>query len=452
MESINPFTLETLNTYPEHNQGKVQEILDASNRAYNIWKKIDIEKRRRLNQALAENLKLNKTSFALLITNEMGKPIRESIAEIEKCIWLCEHYAQETTLDFSSKKIHTEAKSVFVSYEPLGVLFAIMPWNFPFWQVLRFAIPALTAGNTVILKHAPNVTGCALAIEKLFLSSGFTKDAFSVIIIPAERSVEIISSPTLKGVTLTGSEKAGKAVASLCGMYLKKCVLELGGSDAFIVFNDAELNNCCKAGLKSRMLNSGQVCIAAKRFIVHNSIYQDFILFQKTAIEKLVLGNPLEENTDIGPMARPDLLNQIEKQVLDSKKMGAQIICGGERSKIYPNVFNPTLLCNITPDMPVFLEETFGPVMAVITFDSEEEAIEIANNTRFGLGASIWTKDNSLVERILPRIEAGSVFVNSMVKSDPRTPFGGIKNSGFGRELTFDGVKEFMNLKTNWIE
>jgi succinate-semialdehyde dehydrogenase / glutarate-semialdehyde dehydrogenase len=452
MKSINPFSQEIIGNYEVHDKFQVNEIIEKVNQAFQKWRKLQLIERRQFNLKLAGKLEEKKEFYAQLITNEMGKPIKESIAEVEKCIWLCKHYASSESFDIQPKRIKTEARKAFISYEPSGTIFAIMPWNFPFWQVFRFAIPTITAGNTVILKHAPNVTGCALAIEDAFLSSGFSENVFRSVVIPAERSEEIIRHSYIKGVTLTGSENAGRSVAALCGKHLKKSVLELGGSDPFIIFEDAELQLCCSAGMRSRMLNSGQVCIAAKRFIVQDTIMDKFLLEQKQALEALVLGNPLLTQTDLGPMARPDLVDQIENQVNESVKLGAKIICGGKRSSLHAQIFEPTLLTDVSKGMPVYDDETFGPVMVAIPFSTKEKALEIANDTRFGLGASIWTQNIELAHDMMPRIEAGAVFINSIVKSDPRLPFGGIKNSGYGRELALEGVMEFMNIKTNWIE
>jgi len=452
MKSINPFSQEIIGNYEVHDKFQVNEIIEKVNQAYQKWKNIQLIERRQLNLKLAEKLEEKKEYFAQLITKEMGKPIKESKAEVEKCIWMCKHYASPESFDIQPKRIKTEAREAFISYEPSGTIFAIMPWNFPFWQVFRFAIPTITAGNTVILKHAPNVTGCSLAIEEAFLSSGFSENVFRSVVIPAERSEEIIGHSYIKGVTLTGSENAGRSVAALCGKYLKKTVLELGGSDPFIIFEDAKLHLSCSSGLRSRMLNSGQVCIAAKRFIVEDSIFDKFLLEQKQALEALVLGDPMMTRTDLGPMARPDLVDQIESQVEESVKMGAKVICGGKRSAFHPQIFEPTLMTNVRKGMPVYDDETFGPVMVAIPFHTKEEAVKIANDTRFGLGASIWTQNIELAHEITPQLEAGAVFVNSIVKSDPRVPFGGIKNSGYGRELAFEGVMEFLNIKTNWIE
>lgn len=451
LQSVNPYTMQLLATYPQHGSDEVAQILAKSNERFTLWSALPMANRRELSMNLAKQLENQKQQLATLITSEMGKPISESLAEIEKCAWLCRHYSLPDSALLPTEQIDTEAKSVELIYEPLGVLFAIMPWNFPFWQVLRFSIPTLVAGNTVVLKHAPNVNGCAKAIEDLFLNAGFPQNVFSVLRISAERSEEVIRNPIIKGVTLTGSENAGRAVAAMSGKYLKKVVLELGGSDAFILFEDADFMNSCTTGLNSRMLNSGQVCIAAKRFIVHESLYEQFIEFQIQALQQLHAGDPMNPETKLGPLARPDLVDNLENQVSKSVEMGAKIMCGGGRHPEQPNIFLPTLLTNVGKGMPVYDDETFGPVMVVIPFSNEEQAIAMANDSRFGLGCSIWTADIQRAKRLAPLIEAGAVFVNSLVKSDPRIPFGGIKNSGFGKELAHAGIKEFMNLKTMWI-
>lgn len=452
MESINPFTGNRIATYQEHSPHDVQNSIELLQNSFLSWKLKPLSDRCLLNEKMAVLLEKNKQILAELITSEMGKPITESLAEVEKCAWLCRHYSLPQSLGIGPISIKTEAFSSKIYFEPLGVIFAIMPWNFPFWQVFRFAIPCITAGNTVILKHAPNVTGCALAIQELFNQVQTEFELFKVTIIQAERSEEIISHPNVKGVTITGSERAGKAVAGLAGIHLKKVVLELGGSDPFIVFADADLTKCVASAVKSRMLNAGQVCIAAKRFIVHESLYQRFMDEMKNSIQQLKIGNPMDSTTLIGPMARPDLVDEIEKKVTDSVKSGAKVVFGGKRHPDYASIYIPTLLTDIHDDMPVFCDETFGPVAVVISFKTDDEAIQIANNTRFGLGASIWTRDIEKAKKISSSIESGSVFINSLVKSDPRLPFGGTKNSGFGRELTAFGVHEFMNIKTEWIE
>jgi succinate-semialdehyde dehydrogenase/glutarate-semialdehyde dehydrogenase len=452
MISINPFTRETIQEYKDLSQELLIQSIHCLHEGFQFWKNKSLSERCELNARLSDILLESKQELAVLITNEMGKPIRESIAEIEKCALLCRHYSNPGAINIDPIDIPTEAKNSCVRFEPLGIIFAIMPWNFPFWQVFRFAIPSLTVGNTIILKHAPNVSGCALAIEGIFreLDLGFT--IFSSALIPAERSEEIISHSLVKGVSLTGSERAGRQVAALAGKHLKKVVLELGGSDPYIIFEDADLLPACSMAVRSRMLNAGQVCIAAKRFFVQKSIFQEFIHSFILETKKLKIGDPMLSDTDIGPLSRPDLLDEIERKVDESVKMGARILTGGHRSTEFPDFYLPTILTDINVNMPVFNEESFGPVAIVMPFETEEEVISLANNTRFGLGASVWTSDINKAKRISDQIESGCVFINSMVKSDPRLPFGGTKNSGFGRELTTFGALEFMNIKTEWTE
>ncbi len=452
LHTYNPFTGNLIESYTEHSDHEIELIIENQNFRFNAWKKTELTERCRLIGQLGKILKKEQQSFAQLITSEMGKPIRESLAEVVKCAWLCEYYSENGAAMLQDIPIKTEANTSFVSFEPIGIIFAIMPWNFPLWQALRFAVPTILAGNVVILKHAPNVSGTSLKIESIFPEAGFPVNVFRSVLIQAERSETIIRHQSIRGVTITGSEKAGSSVASLSGKYLKKCVLELGGSDPYIVFEDADLNKSCQAAVDSRMLNSGQVCIAAKRFIVHESLFQEFVEVQKNALLNLNLGDPMQTKTQIGPMARPDLATKLQKQIDESIASGAKLICGGKRSNSLPTVFEPTLLIDIQKNMPVYKEETFGPVTIVIPFQTEEEAIRIANDTSFGLGASIWTNDLKRAKRLMNAIDAGSVFVNSITKSDPRLPFGGTKSSGFGRELSFYGITEFTNIKTNWIQ
>ena len=452
LQTFNPFTGKLINNFPEQSDQEVTSIIESQDHAYKKWKITLLEERSQLIAQLGRALKEEQESLAQLITAEMGKPITESRAEIAKCSWLCEYYAKNGAEMLDNKTVKTEARSSYISFEPLGIIFAIMPWNFPFWQALRFAVPTILAGNVVLLKHAPNVSGTSLRIEEIFRKAGFPEHIFRSVFIQADRSEIIIKHKSIRGVTITGSGKAGSAVASLAGKYLKKCVLELGGSDPLIVFEDAELTNCCQAATDSRMINAGQVCIAAKRFIVHESHFQAFVKEQKKAIEKLILGDPKLPETQIGPMARPDLAEHLQKQIDDSLSMGAKIICGGTPSKANPAIFRPTLMIDIQRNMPVYKEETFGPLAVVIPFKTEEEAIHLANDTTYGLGASVWTNDNDRARRLVEAIDAGAVFVNSITKSDPRLPFGGTKNSGFGRELSFYGITEFTNIKTNWIQ
>lgn len=452
IQSINPYTQNIIATHPSLNSEQLSEEIEKSAKSFQIWKQFSYKERSVLFLKMAEMLRKNKEKYALLISTEMGKIIRESRAEIEKCAWLCEYYAENTEKILMNESIVSDASKSFVRFEPMGIIYAIMPWNFPFWQVLRAALPTMMAGNTMLLKHAPNVMGCATAIENLFIDSGFPEHVFKSLIIPIERSEQVIAHKAVCGISLTGSLKAGSAVASQAGKYLKKSIMELGGSDPFIVLKDADIDLACKTAVASRMLNAGQVCISAKRFIVEEDIYEQFVKEHKNLLENLQLGNPLSEDTDMGPMAREDLLINIEKQIEKSVEMGAKIIIGGKRFKNDAWFYEPTLLTNVTNKMPVFKEETFGPVSVIIKAKNADDAIKIANDSSMGLGASIWTNDLELAEIMASQIEAGAVFINGMVKSDPRIPFGGIKQSGYGRELGAYGIKEFVNIKSVWIK
>jgi succinate-semialdehyde dehydrogenase/glutarate-semialdehyde dehydrogenase len=449
-QSINPFTGEVIGSYQEFSGEKVIEIVNETHKAFLDWKQTDLEERSRLMHRLAEKLLEKKEELALLITTEMGKIITESVAEIEKCAWLCRHYADHAASMLEEEGMNSDGTISYVRFDPIGVVYAIMPWNFPFWQAFRFAVPTIMAGNTVLLKHAPNVFGSATAIENLFLEAGYPKHILSNLIISIRQSDDVIANPLVQGVTLTGSQKAGRMVASVAGKYLKKSVMELGGSDPYIVLEDAEINHACKTGMCSRMLNAGQVCISAKRFIVEESIFDDFVAEQKSLLENMILGDPMLKETEMGPMARPDLLDQIEQQVNESVKMGAELVTGGRR--INERFYAPTLLINARKGMPVYDEETFGPVSVVIPAKDAEDAVRIANDTEYGLGASIWTQNIELAEKMAAQLEAGAVFINGMTKSDPRLPFGGTKRSGYGRELSHFGIREFVNIKTVWVK
>jgi len=450
--SINPYNQQIIASYQEVRQEELTLIVQKASLSFHQWKLLNYKVRSTLFFKMAELLRKNLDRYAILISSEMGKIIRESRSEIEKCAWLCEYYAENAEQFLEKEYINTDAVNSYIRFDPMGVVYAIMPWNFPFWQVLRAAVPTMMAGNTMVLKHAPNVMGCALAIEKLFLDAGFPENVFRNLAIPIELSEQVIAHPAICGVTLTGSLRAGSIVASQAGKYLKKCVLELGGSDPYIVLNDADINQACKTGVSSRMLNSGQVCISAKRFIVEANIYDRFVGEQKVLLQNLRLGNPLSEETEMGPMAREDLLINIERQIKESVAMGAKVIIGGQRLKNDTWFFEPTLITNVTKEMPVYHEETFGPVSVIIKARDSEDAIKIANDTAMGLGASIWTQNLALAEKMAAQIEAGAVFINGMTKSDPRLPFGGTKQSGFGRELGSYGIKEFVNIKTVWVK
>ncbi len=450
-QSINPYNGAVIFEHTEHTAQEVENLISKTHHTYLQWKTFGFQQRGDLFRKLGELLRTNKETFATLITTEMGKIISESRAEIEKCAWLCDHYAGHAEEMLKTEIIKTDAGKSYLRFDPVGIIYGIMPWNFPFWQAFRAAVPTMMAGNTFMLKHAPNVIGTAKAIEQLFLEAGFPENAFTNLIIPVALSEKVIAHPFVEGVTLTGSQRAGRIVATQAGKYLKKSVLELGGSDPYIVLKDAEFNVSCKTGVCSRFLNAGQVCISAKRFIVEEAVINQFIEEQKRLLEAMVLGDPMNEDTEMGPMARPDLLENIEKQVSQSVQMGAKILCGGKRRDNKSLFYEPTLITNVKKGMPVFDEETFGPVSVVIPAKDAEDAIRIANDTHYGLGASLWTQDLELAETLAAKIEAGAVFINGMTKSDPRLPFGGTKRSGYGRELAYPGIREFVNQKTVWI-
>ena len=450
-KSINPYTGQVIATFQESTIQKANEIINKTDLAFQNWRMVKLTDRSLLMSRLANILEKKKEKLGRLITLEMGKLIGESYAEIEKCAWLCKYYAENAEEMLKPEILPSDGSESYVRFDPTGVIYAIMPWNFPFWQVLRFAIPNIMAGNTVVLKHSPNVFGCAEAMEQLFIEAGFPLHVFSNLIIPTTISENVIENSKIQGVTITGSQKAGSVVAAQAGKYLKKSVLELGGSDPCIVFSDADFNTTCKIGTTSRMMNSGQVCISAKRFIVEQSIFDQFVEEQKVLLESLKPGDPLSPETNMAPLARKDLLDSIDKQVQKSVKMGAKLITGGHQIA-NTNFYSPTMLINVKKGMPVYDEETFGPVSIVIPFNDFEEAVSIANDTQYGLGASIWTKDIELADKMAAQIEAGAVFINGMTKSDPRLPFGGTKQSGYGRELSHFGIREFVNIKTVWIK
>ena len=423
----------------------MENKLELSRDTQAIWQKETLEHRISFLPKLAKTLSENKQQYAECITNEMHKPITQAIAEVEKCALLCTFYYENATQFLATKHIKTDASESFVTYEPLGVILGVMPWNFPFWQVFRFAVPSLTAGNTVVVKHASNVPKSAKLIQTIFDDAGFPKGCYQDLPIPSAEVAQIIANPMIKAVSLTGSEQAGIAVATEAGKHLKKCVLELGGNNAFIVLEDANLEKAVAIAVNARMQNAGQSCIASKRFLVHENIEEAFVSQLKTAVQKLKTGNPLDKTTEIGALAREDLAEELEIQVRKSIEMGAKLVCGGKRTDAF---YEPTILTNVSVKMPVFKEETFGPVVAITTFKTLEEAIELSNTSEFGLGVSVFTQDIETIKKHISSFNEGAVFINEMVKSDPRLPFGGIKKSGYGRELSEDGIREFVNVKT----
>jgi len=451
MKAVNPATGELIKEYQEHTNEEASKIIAETHREFITWRNTSFKERAELMHKAAEILRANKEKYARTITLEMGKIIAESKAEIEKCAWVCDYYADNAVKFLSDEVIKTDASRSMVAFEPIGVVLAVMPWNFPFWQVFRFAAPALMAGNAGVLKHASNVPGCALAIEEVFVQAGFPRNLFRTLLISAGKVENVIKNDLVKAVTLTGSEPAGMQVASLAGEMLKKTVLELGGSDPFIVLEDADIESCVSNSVIARMLNAGQSCIAAKRFIVVEAILEQFEQEHAKQMQELKIGDPLADDTQVGAMARMDLLEELDQQVQQSIKLGARLLCGGKKAD-RPGVFYlPTVLADVKKGMPVYEQETFGPVSAIIPVEDANDAIKVANDSMFGLGGSIWSKDIKKAESIARQIETGSVFINSFTKSDPRLPFGGIKKSGYGRELSHYGIKEFVNIKTIWI-
>jgi len=449
IKSVNPYSGQLLKEYNSYSEKQLKEVLAYSDKAFKLWRDFSFADRSKLFLRLGVQLRERKEVLAQLITSEMGKPVKEAEAEVEKCAWVCDYYAENAEVFLKEEPIKTDASDSYVVYDPLGCVLAIMPWNFPFWQVFRFAAPTLMAGNTGILKHASNVPQCALVIQELFEEAGFPKGVFQTVLISGEETDRLIAHATIKAVTLTGSEQAGIKVAASAGANLKKTVLELGGSDPFIVLKDANVEEAVEWAVKARMINNGQSCIAAKRFIVDRTVKDRFVDAMARAVRQLKFGDPLDSEVQIGPLARKDLAESLYTQVQRSIALGASVVIGG----IPPQgaLFSPTILDNVTPGMPAFDEELFGPVAAVIVASSEEEAIRLANQSNYGLGASIWTGNIERGKILARQIESGSVFINGMVKSDPRLPFGGIKLSGYGRELAEFGIKEFVNIKSIWI-
>ena len=451
--SINPATGEVLKDYPDMNENKIDEILNHSNDSFLEWKKTSFSERAGKMKKAHDILLRRKDEFAEIMTLEMGKPIIQSISEIEKCAWVCEYFAENAETYLLNEKIKTDASESYVTYQPLGVVLAIMPWNFPFWQVFRFAAPNLMAGNAGVLKHASNVTGCALAIEEVFKEAGFPENLFRTIISPSKKMDSVIKNKKIKAVTLTGSVPAGKSVASTAGSILKKTVLELGGSDPYVVLEDADLNNAVETCVSSKLINGGQSCIAAKRFIVVEKIYTKFEEMYVQIMKQKKMGDPFDKENDLGPQASESLRNDLHVQVEKSIEKGAKLLLGGKIPDGNGAFYPPTVLANVKKGMPAYDEEIFGPVAALIKVKDEEEALKVANDTNFGLGAAVFTEDTKRGKKIAEtKLQAGNCFVNSFVKSDPRLPFGGIKESGYGRELSPFGIKEFVNIKSVYIK
>jgi succinate-semialdehyde dehydrogenase/glutarate-semialdehyde dehydrogenase len=451
IESINPATGEIIETFTPYTTEQVNAALDEAQQAFRQWRSTTFAERGALMTRVATYLRANKAELARVATLEMGKVIAEAEAEVEKCAWNCEFYAEHAEAFLADEPVATNAASSYIAYRPLGVVLAVMPWNFPYWQVIRFAAPALMAGNAAVLKHASNVSRCALEIERVFKECGAPAGLFRTILVPGSAVADIIADPRIAAVTLTGSEPAGVSVASASGHALKKTVLELGGSDAFIVLDDADLDAAAQMAARSRFQNCGQSCIAAKRFIVVESVADAFTEKFVAAAKALRVGDPLDHDVQIGAMARADLRDELDRQVRASVQMGAQVALGGAPIEGKGAFYAPTVLTGITTDMPVFREETFGPVAPVIRARDTQHAIELANDSTFGLGGNLWTRNIDRARQLAGQIESGNVFINGMTASDPRLPFGGVKHSGYGRELSQFGIREFVNIQTVWI-
>jgi len=449
--SINPADGKTIKTFEALDEAQIDTILQLAADTFRSYRLTTFAERAAMMTRAAEILETEKHDFARMMTLEMGKPIKGAVGEAEKCALVCRYYAENAKHHLADIVVETNASKSYVRFEPLGTVLAVMPWNFPFWQVFRFAAPALMAGNVGLLKHASNVPQCALAIEDIFLRAGFPAGAFQTLLIGSEPVQRILEDARVAAATLTGSEPAGRSVAGIAGKQIKKTVLELGGSDPFIVMPSAKLDEAVTTAVKARTINNGQSCIAAKRFIVGADIYDEFERRFVAEMKALRVGDPLDESTDIGPLATEQILKDVDEQVKTSVAAGALILTGGKKLERAGNYYEPTVLVNVPKDSPASCEEIFGPVAMLFRVSNIDEAIELANATTFGLGASAWTTDEHEKERFANELEAGSVFINGMVASDPRLPFGGIKNSGYGRELSEFGIREFVNIKTVWI-
>jgi succinate-semialdehyde dehydrogenase/glutarate-semialdehyde dehydrogenase len=452
MKATNPATAELIREYPEHTKGEMEGRLRGAKTAFASWKKTPLAERAGRMQRAAHALREGRNRHARLMTEEMVKPIAAAEAEIDKCAWNCDFYAEHAGSFLQVEEVPTDASRSFVRFDPLGPVLAVMPWNFPFWQVFRFAAPALMACNVAVLKHAANVPGCALAIEEVFRQAGFPAGVMTALLVPSERVADLIRHPVIRAVTLTGSDRAGAAVASEAGKELKKPVLELGGSDPFLVLADADLAEVARQAAKVRCINAGQSCIAAKRFIVEEPLAERFERAFTEEMARLKVGDPLDRSNDLGPLVREDLLEGLHDQVERTVKAGASLRTGGRCLERRGYFYAPTVLTGVEPGMPAFDEKTFGPVAAVTRARDPDHAVELANRSPYGLAASVWTGDPRRDEALAGELEAGVVFINEAVKSDPRLPFGGIKRSGYGRELSAFGIREFVNIKAVWVK
>ncbi|MEP6742750.1 MAG: NAD-dependent succinate-semialdehyde dehydrogenase, partial [bacterium] len=450
--SINPATGETLKTFESLSKAQINEKLQLASDTFRVYGETSFAERAAMMTRAAEILETEKHGFARTMSSEMGKPINGAVGEAEKCAWVCRYYAENAERHLADELVETDATKSYVKFQPLGPVLAVMPWNFPFWQVFRFAAPALMAGNVGLLKHASNVPQCALAIEDIFRRAGFPEGAFQTLLVGSDAVENILRDIRVAAATLTGSEPAGRSVAAIAGSEIKRTVLELGGSDPFIVMPSANFEEAVTTAVKARTINNGQSCIAAKRFIVSKEIYAEF---EKRFVEKmkaLTVGDPQNEATEIGPLATEQILKDVDEQVKTSVAAGAILLTGGKKLECVGNFYEPTVLANIPKESPAYAEEVFGPVALLFRVESIDEAIELANATSFGLGAAAWTNDETERNQFIEQLEAGCIFINGMVASDPRLPFGGVKNSGYGRELGEFGIREFVNIKTVWIK
>jgi succinate-semialdehyde dehydrogenase/glutarate-semialdehyde dehydrogenase len=449
--TVNPATGEVVKRFDPLNDEELENKVALADRAFRQWRRTTFSERAALMQRAADILDERKEHWGYLMTLEMGKPIKAAVAEAEKCAWVCRFYADNARRFLADEPVATDAGQSYIRYEPMGPVLAVMPWNFPFWQVWRFAAPAAMAGNTGLLKHASNVPQCALAIEEIFCEAGFPAGVFQALLIGSGPVKRLLEDPRIKAVTLTGSEPAGASVAETAGRQIKKAVLELGGSDPFIVMPSADLEKAIATAVQARCINNGQSCIAAKRFIVHESIARHFEQGFVARMAALQVGDPMDPRTDIGPMATPSIVEELSQQVQQTVAAGGHLLLGGEAMEGAGNFFQPTVLTDIPWDSPAYRDELFGPVASIFRVASLDQAIELANDSIFGLGASAWTNDPAERQQLIGEIESGNVFINGMVKSDPRLPFGGVKHSGYGRELSAQGIREFVNIKTVWI-
>jgi succinate-semialdehyde dehydrogenase/glutarate-semialdehyde dehydrogenase len=447
IQSINPFTEEVMKEFPLMTAPELNRQVHESREAFLAWRDVPVAERANYAKKLAAVLRAEKRVYAELITKEMGKAIKESLAEVEKCAWLADYYADNAEQFLKPEEIRTEAKKSYVMYQPIGIVLAIMPWNFPFWQAFRFGVPAVVAGNVALLKHASNVPMTALAIEEAFRKAGFPENVFKTVLIEVPEALRLIDDDLVDGVSLTGSNRAGGEVGAHAGGKIKKLVLELGGSDPYIVLDDADIEKAGRMAANARMINAGQSCIAAKRFIVMESVADDFSRHFMARLKELKVGDPMDESTDIGPLARKDIRDGLKEQLRDAKAKGGKVMQADQTFK-KGFFFAPCAVVNARPNMKIMTEEVFGPIAPIITVKDDNEAIKVANDTAYGLGAAIWSRNHERAERLAGRIESGTVTINDMVKSDPRLPFGGVKKSGVGREMSHHGIKEFVNIKT----